>query len=89
MVPESAEPGAEKKYYLFPLNIQVSDEWTPWTLAAQLDTKYPDFMDRFKRFTPVPSSEIPRALRIRWFRIFAGTPKEPKQKWQHDEIPPC
>jgi hypothetical protein len=50
MVPESAEPGAEKKYYLFPLNIQVSDEWTPWTLAAQLDTKYPDFMDRFKRF---------------------------------------
>lgn len=86
VVPESFVTDSTKKYYLFPLNIRVKDEWTSWLAPAQLDSNYPVSMDRFKRFTPLGPSEIPSAPKIRWVYDYGRTYEK---KWSKMDIPPC
>lgn len=86
IVPESSGIDSNKKYYLFPLNMRVKDEWTSWLSPAQLDYKYPVSMDRFKRFTPLDPSEIPSAPKIRWVYDYGKTYEN---KWSKTDIPPC
>lgn len=66
LLPLEASGDQLPRVYLYPIQIDVKPDWSPWIEPAQLDQSVPISMDRLKRFKAPDPSQLSNAPKVRW-----------------------